>query len=348
MPFTKPSVSATTSVETQRAMSEIQALVFMAKQFPRDPCQCYDNVMKACQRPKLAECALYNYPRGGASVTGPSIRLAEMLALEWGNIIYGYTELEQTRNHTVAQAYAWNLESNVRVTRVVTVLHERSTKKGTVFLTDPRDIYEHVANQMARRVRACILGVIPGDIVESAVKACTVTMNANVDITPEKISILVESFSPFGITKSIIEKYIQRSIEAITPGNVVKLRMIFQSLKDGVGKPEDFFDMRVDVKPETQTSPKVDAMKNQLLNTEKPARRGRKSAIQEPEKKPETEPETRDFEWYMEAIERADNLDALNAVQRQFAIDTETTGFNDGDYLTIHQTLDEKSERLGN
>lgn len=42
-------------------------------------------------------------------------------------------------------------------------------------LTDSRDIYEATANFGARRMRACILGVIPGDVVDMAVNECKET-----------------------------------------------------------------------------------------------------------------------------------------------------------------------------
>lgn len=50
------------------------------------------------------------------------------------------------------------------------VRHWRDTKSGGYALKDSRDIYEKVANDGARRLRACILAVIPADVVETAVK----------------------------------------------------------------------------------------------------------------------------------------------------------------------------------
>jgi hypothetical protein len=52
--------------------------------------------------------------------------------------------------------------------------------KGGYQLKDERDIYELMANQSQRRVRAAILEIIPGDIIEDAVSECEKTMKANV------------------------------------------------------------------------------------------------------------------------------------------------------------------------
>lgn len=264
LPTLEPISQPTVAVEGARAMAEIQAAVFMAKQFPRDCLRSRDNILKACQRPQLAKTATYQYVRGGSSIIGPSIRLAEMLANEWGNVRYGFVELEQTQFKTVAQAFAWNIETNVKVTRTITVKHERATKKGTVFLTDPRDIYEMVANFMQRRVRACILAVIPGDIVEEALEECEKTLRATADTSPEGIKKLLDAFSALGVTREIIEKHIQRNVEAITPGNIVNLRRIYQSIKDGIGVPKDYFEMPEEPEKKTAASGKLTGMKKQL------------------------------------------------------------------------------------
>lgn len=51
--------------------------------------------MKECERKLVAENAVYQYPKGGQKVQGPSIRLAEVIARNWGNIDYGIIELDQ-------------------------------------------------------------------------------------------------------------------------------------------------------------------------------------------------------------------------------------------------------------
>ena len=158
-----------------RQTQEVQAAMVIAKRFPRNETQSYNRIMRACQRKKLAETAMYEYPRGGTKVTGPSIRLAEAMAQNWGNIDFGIVELEQKAGESQVMAYAWDLETNTRQTKIFSVPHIRSTKKGNIPLTDPRDIYELVANQGARRLRACILGVIPGDGVDAALEECNKT-----------------------------------------------------------------------------------------------------------------------------------------------------------------------------
>jgi len=242
--------STTTDTEGQRAIAEVQAAVIMAKRFPRDQKQAYDKIMLACQRPSLAESAIYSYARGGTDITGPSIRLAEAIAQAWGNIQFGIRELEQRQGESTVEAYAWDIESNARQIKTFQVAHKRHTKKGTYDLRDPRDIYETVANNGARRLRACILGLIPGDIVDAAVDQCEATLTAKADTSPTAIKKLVEAFKSFGVAKEQIEKRIQRTLDAITPAQVVGMRKIYNSLKDGMSVASDWFE--TDAPPESK------------------------------------------------------------------------------------------------
>ena len=226
----------------QREVAEVQAAMLIAKRFPRNQARATDRIMVACQRPTLAESALYTYARGGTDISGPSIRLAEVAAQQWGNIQFGIRELDQRAGESTVEAFAWDLETNTRQTKTFQVKHYRHTKKGGYNLTDPRDIYELVANQGARRLRACILGIIPGDIIEAAVNECESTLKAKADISPEAVKKMVEVFAPFNVTKAMIETRIQRKLESITPAQIISLRKVYNSLKDGMSNATDWFD----------------------------------------------------------------------------------------------------------
>lgn len=249
-PFQQTAVSEAlpntmTEVKSQREASEIQAMVFMAKQFPRNQIQAADRILNACTRQTLADSAVYSYPRGGQNIEGPSIRLAEVLAQNWGNLDFGIRELSQENGVSTVEAYAWDLETNVRQAKVFQVAHKRMARVGTKTLTDPRDIYEMVANQGSRRLRACILSIIPGDIVEAALAQCSVTQAASVGATPEEIKETIRKLTAtmvkFGITAENIQDRYQCRLEAIRPAQIVELRKIYTSLKDGMSKPSDWF-----------------------------------------------------------------------------------------------------------
>ena len=227
-----------------REVGEVQAALVMAKRFPRDERAAVDRILTACGRQKLAESAVYEYARGGQAVTGPSIRLAEVLAVCWGNMLQGVVELSRQNGVSECLAFAWDLETNTRDEKRFQVKHWRDKKNGGGYaLTDERDIYELIANMGARRKRACILSIIPGDVQESALDQCDLTLKAKVDVGPESIKRTLGAFEKYGVTASMIEKRIQRRLDSITPGIMLQLIRIGTSLKDGMSLASEWFEM---------------------------------------------------------------------------------------------------------
>ncbi len=255
--------NAVVEIEQSKAIAEVQAAMVIAKRFPRDPIAATDRILNDCTRPKLAESALYSYSRGGSEITGPSIRLAEAIAQKWGNIQSGIKELERKNGESTVEAYAWDLETNTKMSKTFTVKHIRHTKKGDYKLEDPRDIYELVANDGARRQRACILGVIPGDVVEAAVAQCEATLTASADTSPENIKRLIAAFAEFKVTQEMLEKRIQCRMDAIKPAQVVTLKKIYTSLRDGMSTAGTWFELPVAIDSEAKG---VAAVENSLNN----------------------------------------------------------------------------------
>lgn len=226
-----------------REMEEVKGAIFLAKQFPRNIFQAEQRILDSCKRTSLAEVAMYQYPRGGTKVSGPSIRLAEVLAQNWGNLSFGVKELEQREGESVAMAYAWDLETNVRQEKVFTVKHSRQAKGALQKLTDPRDIYELVASSGARRVRACVLGIIPGDIVDKAVAECEQTLKGNnKGPLKDRISKALKTFKEqHRVTQEMVEAKFGYNAESFTEYDYLELIKIFNSIKDGMSKVDDWF-----------------------------------------------------------------------------------------------------------
>ncbi len=236
-----PRPGALVSVEQQRAIAEVQARMLIARANPRDAIGCMDLILQDCTRPTLAAAALYAYARGGTDISGPTIRLMENLARRWGNVASGIKEISRQSGHSECVAYAWDLETGYYDERQFQVRHWRDTKSGGYQIRDERDIYELIANMGQRRKRAVLQAVIPGDVVEAAVEQCEATLQANADTSPEAIMKMVTAFGAYGITKEQIEARCQRHLEAIRPAQLVQLRKIYASLKDGMSEASDWF-----------------------------------------------------------------------------------------------------------
>lgn len=232
-------------IEKSRAVQEVQAMMVIAKKFPRDMVTAYNRIIKQCERYSLAEQGVYSFPRGNEIVTGPSIRLAEVMAQNWGNLDFGIRELERRSGVSIAESYCWDLETNVRQTKIFEVPHEIELKGGKKkILTSPRDIYEIVANNGARRLRACILGIIPGDISEAAEARCRQTMEKGdgKKTLVQRIRDMVEAFEKIGVTQAMIEKRLKHEIGITVAQEIVEMTSVYHSVRDKQASRWDFFD----------------------------------------------------------------------------------------------------------
>lgn len=273
-PFTGDVVAAPTGASqqalVQRESQEIQARMLVARNFPRDPIRAMDKIINAFTRPTLCEDATYQYGRGGTDVSGLSIRAAEVLAQNWGNIACGVVELTRAGGQSECLSYATDLETGFHDEKRFFVRHWRDKKGGRgAPVTEERDIYEVIANYGARRKRACILAVIPSDVQEAAERQIDVTLKTKIEITEESLKKLVEAFATYGVTQEMIEKRIQRHLATMLPAQMLTMKRIYASLRDGMSEVESWFDVpppvaAVDDKPPPDASTQTDQVKEQL------------------------------------------------------------------------------------
>ena len=195
--------SVNTEMMISRQAQEVQAAMVVAKRFPRDEIEANNRILNACKRKSLAERAIYEYPRGGENVTGPSIRLAEVMAQNWGNLDFGITELEQKNGESTVMAYCWDLETNTRQTKIPGDVVDAALAACTKTMMGKSD------EPMIDRVRK----------MGQAFK------------------------DDFGVPMECLEKYIGCKAEAFTAQSIVRLRNVYTSLKEGRASREQYFDL---------------------------------------------------------------------------------------------------------
>lgn len=258
--------SGAVAVQQSRAMAMQFAKLQAAIVRPRDVVRSLARIKNACMRPSLARVATYTYSRGGTDITGPSIRLAEVLAQNYGNIDCGIKEIEQRDGESTVLAYASDLETNFHCEKEFQVKHIIFKKQGGAKrLVDPRDIYEKIANDGSRRLRSCILAVIPKDVVDEAVETCEATLRADCgEITKDRIESMLAKLSEFDVTKEMIEKRIQRNLTSITPAQFIDLGKKYNALKEGIAKVEDFFEKVEKEEPKKEAKKTEKTMKDAL------------------------------------------------------------------------------------
>jgi hypothetical protein len=231
------------TVDAARVASETQAMILMARSRPREFLDIKRGMQTACARTRLAEKAVYNYPRGGTQVTGPSIRLMEMLVGVFGNVDAGWRVLEADDERARVEAYAWDLENNVRKRIEFWAPYSRDTKQGVIQVTAERDKYEVVASAAQRRVRACIANILPFDLVDEAMECCAETVKKGDGKRPlvDRIADMVLAFEEIGVSQAMIEEMLKHPITAIIVDELPRLRGVYTAITEGHAQREEFF-----------------------------------------------------------------------------------------------------------
>lgn len=231
-------VGQSTAVEQSRAVAEVQAAIVIARQFPRDTQSAIRAMNDACRNKQLALQAFYSYKRSGANITGASIYLARELARIWGNLDVSVRELRRDDEYGQSEmiAYAWDLETNTRVSTGFIVPHFRDkSEKGPERLTSMRDIYESNANNGARRLRECIFAVLPKWFTDDAQDRCRKTIEDGGGIPlPQRISNLIGLFAKeYDVDEARLEGFLEKPSSKWNEYDLGQLFIVGQSLRRG-------------------------------------------------------------------------------------------------------------------
>lgn len=239
-----------TAIEQSRAVAEVQAAVYLARQFPRDEAEATRSMENSCRQLFVAERAFFRLPRAGEVVTGPTIHLARELARCWGHIHYGPAEMRRDDEHGQSEmmAYAWDVQSGTRSFATFIVPHKRdkkdwNTKKTVpVELSTTQEIYENNANNAARRLREQIFAVLPSWFTERAKQLCHETLEAgNGKPIEERRAACIAGFAGLGITEKQLEKKLELQSLRWSGHEVAQLAVIFGALQRGeISKDVEF------------------------------------------------------------------------------------------------------------
>lgn len=257
-------MSVASATEESKKIAEVQGKMILAMKFPRNVEYSMQMIEAECQNVDLAEKAIYEFPRGDSVVRGASIRLVECVARHWGNIISGVEELVSDKNGATVRAYCWDLQTNFSDEKVFDVSYMRVTKKGSYPLTDPRDQYEKMANEAARRKRACIQAIIPKFVIDRAMEICQQSLDDKIkkeDIEETKAKMLA-AFN--GIAEWITEEELAASCGKdwahLGSRDIVKLRNLYNAIKDGFVRPEAAFKKEEAEKPNAEENDRLNAL----------------------------------------------------------------------------------------
>ncbi len=138
--------------------SEVEAQLAAAHKYPRSIERFLKEAMTlATMDQDIAESCLYAVPRGGKTIAGPSVRLAEIAMSAYGNFHAASRVVGAEETEIVAQGVAWDLEKNLRVT--VETRRRITDKKNRRYNADGITNTGNAAGSIA--LRNAVFRVIP-------------------------------------------------------------------------------------------------------------------------------------------------------------------------------------------
>lgn len=264
--------------ETSEAMvaqhkNEIDIQVATAKKYPR--------VIKVAMEqsksmvaisPEIAGGCFYTMTKGGKVITGPSIRLAEIIMSSWGNCNVGGRVIDESAEWITVQGVAHDLETNVRFTSEIR--RRIVDKNGKRYKPDL--IQTTMAAATAIVVRNAVFKIVPTVIINELDTFARKTALGQID----KFKVLVNQWVDFYNVNHNIGyellclKVNAKSVDEITREQLQVLIGIGTSLRDKMTTIEDEFNNLI---PEPQASGQSPG---EPASEEPPAQEGEKSKEQ--------------------------------------------------------------------
>lgn len=222
-----------------REKAAIDIQVSTARAFPRDMQLALSNsIFTATMDVETASTCTYAVPRGGKSITGPSVHLAKIIMQNWGNFRGEAKVIEEGAKTVTSEAVAWDLQNNVAVK--VTVKRSIMTKTGKMS-DDMITVTGNAANAIA--LRNAIFSVIPRAITDKVYEAAQQKIIGDEANFDKRVKAVFKAFKDsYKQDDAAVLKLVGKTeVNQLTKGDLVVLIGVGQALKDGDASPDLVF-----------------------------------------------------------------------------------------------------------
>lgn len=225
---------------TQRA--EIDMQISTAKAYPRNLLRTVDNACAIVTMDKeTAQSCGYALPRGGKSISGPSVHLARIIAAEYGNLRLEAKVINITEKQIVSQAVCFDLEKNYAVK--IEVRKSIIGKRGR-FNDDMITVTGNAANAIA--YRNAVFAVIPKSVVDKVYNASrdkiTGDLSDEIKLIAKRKQVMDGFKDSLGVSEKEVVKVLGlNTIHQIKKDEIIQLIDLAQAIKDGDTTVEEAF-----------------------------------------------------------------------------------------------------------
>jgi hypothetical protein len=219
--------------------AEIDTQIATAKRYPRSigRFKSQAKAMATMDEETAASC-FYTLPRAGKSISGPSVRLAEIVGSAWGNIRYSARVIADDGKILTAQGVCIDLETNVAAS--VEVRRRVTDKRGRRFTDDMIVVTGNAACSIA--LRNAIFKVVPGVYVKDVLHACREVAIGDAKTLATKRADMVAYFGKMGVLPERVYAAVGKaSAEDIGLEELAALKGMATAIRDGDSTIEEVF-----------------------------------------------------------------------------------------------------------
>jgi len=220
--------------------AEVDIQIATAHQYPRSIANFQNECSAlATMTPEIAQECIFSLPRGGKTIQGESIRLAEIVAHTYCNLRIGSRQISDDGKSITVQAVCHDLEKNVAIQ---TEVKRRITyKDGRRYNDDMIIMAINAAQSIA--VRNAIFKAVPKALIANVVtkiKAVIVGDEATFEDRKKKC---FEYFKSLGVDKKAVLKALGIKGDGDVDGDImITLTGIASGIKSGEFTAKDAFD----------------------------------------------------------------------------------------------------------
>lgn len=234
------------SLAVSLARAEVDQQVATARAMPRSISKAIQNIntLATLDEESAQEC-IYALPRGGKPIKGPSVRLAEIIASQWGNSRVGarVVNVDKFEKYIEAEGVFHDLETNTATT--ARVRRRISDKNGRVFNDDMIIVTGNAACAIAKR--NAILGGVPKGVWRQAYNAVESVLVGDIKTLAVRREAAMKAFAGYGVTPDQLYAVLGvAGKDDVTLEHLATLLAYHSALKNGEATVEEIF-----VKPET-------------------------------------------------------------------------------------------------
>lgn len=220
--------------------AEIDVQISTAKAFPRSLKLFLSRAMSmATISEEVAASCNYALPRGGKSLDGPSVRLAEIVCSSYGNIRAGARVIANDGKTVTAQGICHDLETNYSVT--VEVKRKITDRNGKTYNEDMQVVTGNAACAIA--YRNAVFKVVPSALVNEIYDKAKEVSRGTAETLPKRRDKALEYLRGLKVTdKQICDVLEIKRVEDIDLDKLDTLRGMCTLIKNGESTVKDLFE----------------------------------------------------------------------------------------------------------